>query len=489
MKLAVALCFAVLSFASIAVDARAASEAPNRFVVTIPSDRATIHVEASYALAGDTVSMFGVAGTPELPDGQASFVRNLTIRDSSGAAVEATPLGDGDWRLGVHDQRISLSYDIAVEHERYDWPAGIEEVLYRTDEGIFFTASALLIVPGDRMEGDSEIELRIPAGWRASTPWTSVGPNRYLAKSRRELVTNCCIVGTHREEVVRVEGFELRLALGRRYASSAALFRRTLEPMLAAYRQVYGAAPLATTYLIVINEGASGDGGAFTTSYSQFIDGDANEANRVVWGYVMAHELCHFWNGLTLVPAGPEGEWFKEGFTDYVTIACLARTGQIDESLLLRRIENVARRYLIARRFQGSTVSLAEAGREKQRNRSLVYGGGSLVALALDVEIRKATSNRKGLDDLMRLMFERYGKTRTPYTVDDVLRAANDVSGSRHDELFAKYVTGTEYLRPEPYLAEAGLRLDSFVEEMYLSRSADATPKARDYFRSMFGRR
>jgi aminopeptidase N len=32
----------------------------------------------------------------------------------------------------------------------------------------------------------------------------------------------------------------------------------------------------------------------------------------VIWGYVMAHELLHFWNGLTIVPTDWHEEWFKE---------------------------------------------------------------------------------------------------------------------------------------------------------------------------------
>lgn len=101
-------------------------------------------------------------------------------------------------------------------------------------------------------------------------------------------------------------------------------------PRLASYAELFGGPPLSKRYLIVINENASGDGGAFASSFSQFIQGDADERNRVIWGYVMAHELLHFWNGLSIVPADYREEWFKEGATDYLTIATLARNGWLD---------------------------------------------------------------------------------------------------------------------------------------------------------------
>ena len=72
----------------------------------------------------------------------------------------------------------------------------------------------------------------------------------------------------------------------------------------------------------------------------------------------MAHELLHFWNGLSIVPTDSREEWFKEGVTDYLTIVTLARNGWLDGELLSKRLENVPRRYLIARFAQ----DLAQSG-------------------------------------------------------------------------------------------------------------------------------
>ena len=109
-----------------------------------------------------------------------------------------------------------------------------------------------------------------------------------------------------------------------------------------------------------------------------------------------------------------------------------------------------------------------------------------LVALALDVQIRKATKNARGLDDVIRLMYERFGKTGRPYAVDDVLKAANEVGGTDFGEFFAKYVSGKEFLSIDPYLRDAGMRVDSFVEETYVTRRADATPAERAIFSGIF---
>ena len=159
----------------------------------------------------------------------------------------------------------------------------------------------------------------------------------------------------------------------------------------------------------------------------------------------MAHELLHFWNGLSLVPADSREEWFKEGATDYLTIATLARNGWIDEATARRRLENAVLRVLLARRMQGLEMSVREAGERKQENRLLVYGGGCLAAMALDVELRRASGDRA--------------------------------------------VGSGEPFDIVPYLAGLGLRLDTFAEEVYIRPDARAAAADRARFAAVFGKR
>jgi predicted metalloprotease with PDZ domain len=237
----------------------------------------------------------------------------------------------------------------------------------------------------------------------------------------------------------------------------------------------------------VINEDPSGDGGAFASSFSLFIQGDADARNEVIWGYVMAHELLHFWNGLTLVPKDASEEWFKEGATDYLTIATLARNGLIDEPLLFKRLENVPRRALIARHAQGLHMTVREAGFDKQPNRQLVYGGGSLAALALDVEMRKRSGDRVGLPDLLQAMMREFAAPGRTYTLEDIARLAQSLTGSDFRPFLAQAVESTGDFDIRSAYAAIGLRMDSFVEEMYVSREPGAGPVERARFEAMFG--
>jgi predicted metalloprotease with PDZ domain len=462
----------------------------NSYRVEIDADRRLARVEADIWQGSDMLSMFDVQAVPGLPNGHIDLIDELQVRDADGDTVRLRDLGQGDYALRG-GRRLQLSYAVRLEHDQYAWPAGTEEVGYWTDEGLMIGGSRLFFADGEeQLQGPIRVQFTLPEGWRANTPWPASGtPGEFLPSSRRDLLSNVMFLGTAHSETIAAGGIELTLVLGRRYVPAKPLFEDLLRTQLAAYRALFGAAPLANRYLIVINHGDSGDGGAFSGSFSQFIRGDADAINRVNWGYVMAHELLHFWNGLSLRPADHREEWFKEGVTDYLTIATLARSGLIDEPLLMKRLENVPRRYLMARMVQRLDMSVRDSGRDKQPNRLLVYGGGSLAALALDIELRRVSDDKVGLPQLMQALFAEHAGVDRTYQLADIERLAQQISGHDFRPFFANAVDSSAFFDIAPWLPAAGLRMDSFFEEVYIQRDPAAGAVERARFESMFGAR
>ncbi len=204
----------------------------------------------------------------------------------------------------------------------------------------------------------------------------------------------------------------------------------------------------------------------------------------------MSHELLHFWNGLSLVNADSGEEWFKEGITDYMTLVTQSRNGVFDESKLWWRLENLARRYLIARVGQRLGMTVREAGADKQPNRELVYGGGALAGFALDVELRKATDGRVGLPELLRSMYAEFGKPGTTYRLADVARHAGQLTGTDMRPFFQATVESKDFFDARPYFTDVGLKLDTWLyDEAFVrrDRAASAAQLARYY--AIFGQR
>ena len=471
----------------------AAAHAATSYTVTVSEPQpTTVHVAGRFELESDTIGMY-VTSSPQLEDGQAALVRNLMVRDAGGETVGYEYEGGGDWRLtgAAAGQTVAIEYDIALEHGDYGWGPGIDEVAYRQDDGLFFTGFSLFVVPGMASTEGVAVRFELPAGWRASTPWAGgeMGAGTYKAAGMMDLLRNCLFLGTHLEETVSLEGFTFVLALGGELKGKKQLFVEAMAPLLPAYVEMFGGMPLASRYLVVINSWDRSDGGAFLGSYSMLIRGEVSRGSAVVWGHGIAHELAHFWNGHAIAPLSEsEEEWFKEGFTDYLTIIQLSRTGLDPWSVTSRKLENMARRYILAKRLMGIEDSMRAAGADKHRKRFLVYGGGALAAFAIDVRIRQATDNARGLDDLMGAMFREFGATGNRYGFEDVVRLASEVSGSSQKEFFDRYVDGTEYLDIGPYFDAIGIRLTTMMDEFYLSDREDAAPAQRAIAASIFGR-
>src|SRR3990167_5140667 len=490
-----ALAWLALGFSNTAIAAAPVYDGQgNSYRISIDANARRAQVRADLWLAGGMLSMFNVMTVPGLADGQADLVEGLQVRDAAGTVLAPRKLGGGDYEL-AGGRRILVQYSVRLDHDKYAWPAGAEEIGYWTDEGLMITGASLLFADGGDagITGPITVEFELPRGWRANTPWQRApgaeksATERFSVPSRRELLSNALFLGTADSETFDVGGVQMTLVLGNRYVPSKDLFLDLLRTQLESYKDLFGGKPLSSRYLVIINEDKSGDGGAFASSFSQYIAGDADERNRVIWGYVMAHELLHFWNGLSITPVDYHEEWFKEGATDYLTIATLARNGFIDENLLFKRLENVPRRYLIARMAQGLGMSVRDSGKDKQPNRQLVYGGGSLAAMALDVEMRVRSRDRVGLPDLMKALYAQYPMPGKRYSLDDIARIAGELTQSDFRPFLANAVESTGYFDIRPTYEALGLRMDSFVDEMFIGREPGATAQQKARFDAIFG--
>jgi len=153
------------------------------------------------------------------------------------------------------------------------------------------------------------------------------------------------------------------------------------------------------------------------------------EGYRAFLGLV-SHEYFHTWNVKRIKPAAfapydlrqpalTRLLWVFEGFTSYYDDLFLLRSGTIRLSdylrLLSKTITSVARGPGQAKQSVAESSFDAWTRYYKQDENSpnaivSYYTKGALVALGLDLLIRKASGARHSLDDVMRLMWQRYGR-------------------------------------------------------------------------------
>ena len=162
-----------------------------------------------------------------------------------------------------------------------------------------------------------------------------------------------------------------------------------------------------------------------------------------------AHEYFHTWHVKRIKPArfAPydlDGEvytdllWVFEGFTSYYDDLMLVRSGVIDAPAYLALMEKNIQRVAAnpGRHVQSVAASSFDAWIKYYRPDentlnavSSYYVKGALVALCLDLLIREKTAGKKSLDDVMRLLWQRFGRG---FYADDVLPQGENVRGG-HD--------------------------------------------------------
>jgi predicted metalloprotease with PDZ domain len=198
-----------------------------------------------------------------------------------------------------------------------------------------------------------------------------------------------------------------------------------------------------------------------------------------------SHEYFHAWNVKRIRPAiftpydlsrenYTRQLWAFEGITSYYDDLALVRSGVIDPAryleLLGRAITSVLR--VPGRRRQSIAESSFDAWikfyRPDENSPNAVisyYWKGALVALALDLSLRKM--GRGSLDDVMRALWAHHGQTGIGVAEDGLKRIIDEIAGTDMHDFFDRYVDGTE----DPPLS---MLLDAFGIDSHM-RAASGT--------------
>jgi predicted metalloprotease with PDZ domain len=176
-----------------------------------------------------------------------------------------------------------------------------------------------------------------------------------------------------------------------------------------------------------------------------------------------SHEYFHLWNVKRIkperfTPYDLEKEvhtgllWVFEGITSYYDDLLLARSGLVSpESYLellgkaITRVQRTPGRFrqdVEASSFDAWT-KLYKQDANSPNSMISYYAKGALVALALDLTIRKDTAGKCSLDDVMHECWARYGETGEGMPERGLESVARAVSGLELEDFFERFVRGT----------------------------------------------
>jgi predicted metalloprotease with PDZ domain len=197
---------------------------------------------------------------------------------------------------------------------------------------------------------------------------------------------------------------------------------------------------------------------------------------------VSSHELFHAWNIIRIRPKEllpydfTKENYFRtcfvaEGCTTYYGDLFLKRSGVFDEEAYLRELQVYMKRHFehsgdASQSLTDASFDLWLDGYEKgiPKRKVSVYHKGALVALILDLYIRKKTNHGQSLDDIMKLLWTRFGKPFIGYTLRDYQDIAEEVAGESLDWYWNDCILGNTPLesRLNDALAFVGLQMSVF---------------------------
>ncbi|AYA37451.1 M61 family peptidase [Hymenobacter oligotrophus] len=179
---------------------------------------------------------------------------------------------------------------------------------------------------------------------------------------------------------------------------------------------------------------------------------------------VSCHELFHAWNIKSIRPAEmmpydyTRENYFRtcfvaEGITTYYGEYLLARANVRTAWQYFDELNTVLRKHYDD--HGRANLSVADASMDLWLDgykagvpdrKVSVYHKGALVALLLDLHIRRRHNHRRSLDDVMRRLWQEFGQTGIGYTEQDYQRVVTEVAGEDMNWYFDGHIYGTAEL-------------------------------------------
>ncbi|MEX2582022.1 MAG: PDZ domain-containing protein [Gemmatimonadota bacterium] len=404
-------------------------------------------------------------------------VQDFEVHDSSGLRLAWRKTDKNSWRVegevtgGVIARYRVYANELTVRTSHLD-----------ASHGYVNGASVFMFVRG--MQGETaRVRLVVPEGWRIATSLREEGDGSFRADDYDELVDCPIEIGPHRTIAWEQEGIPHRYAIwGDGELDEEQLLVDTRR-IVSVCSGIFGGLPY-DRYLFIVHVAPNGRGGLeHRTSTSLLVSPSwlAGEDYEKLIALV-AHEFFHVWLGKRIrpEPLGPfdycsenytRNLWVVEGFTTYFTDLILLRAGLMTPERYLERLgDSIARlQALPGRHHQSLEESSFDAWIRFYRPDAHTpnaqvsyYHKGSLVALAIDLEIRRASGGERSLDDVLRVLWERWLEADVGFPEDGpggIQEVVESVYGGSLDSLFERYVRGTAEIDFDEVLQAAGLVL------------------------------
>ncbi len=453
---------------------------PIRYALSFP-DAANHYVNVDVALSGISepqLELMMAVWTPGsyLVREHARHVDSVSARTADGTRLDIRKTRKNRWSVTTNG-----AADVVVSYRLY-----CHEMSVRTNwvdrDFALFNGAATYMTLAETKNRRHEVTVQLPAGWQQAIcplPTLEGQPPTFIATSFDELVDSPLLVGNPRTEEFDAGGRpHLLVHQGDDSFWDLKQAAKDVRTIVLEHQKMWGVVPYPRyVFFNIVSETGGGlehdNSTVLMTSRWRF----RVKRDYKRWLTLVSHEFFHTWNVRRLRPRGlrdydyetenyTDSLWIAEGITSYYEGLALARCGLLTRDEFLDQLSGDINS---VERAPGKNVqSLRESSHDtwikfyrpdenSHNTRVSYYSKGAVAAFLLDAEIRRSTDNARSLDDVMRIMFQRYaGKGYLP---EDFRAVVAEVAQAELSDWFRVHIDTAAPMQYEPALTWYGLAL------------------------------
>jgi hypothetical protein len=218
-----------------------------------------------------------------------------------------------------------------------------------------------------------------------------------------------------------VGGATVRLTIEGDFTGGTARIRAWVERSARIVSAYYGRFPVPELALVVSATDGARVGGGVTFGEPRAltrvrVGRDVSDAT-LLDDWVLVHEMVH----LALPDVGRQHSWLSEGLATYVEGIARAQAGN-------RAVTDVWAEDV--RSMPRGLPQEGDAGLDHTHTWGRTYWGGALFCLLADIDIRRRTGNRLGLQDALRAILHASGGLGTEWPMERIFAAGDAAVGT-----------------------------------------------------------
>lgn len=422
------------------------------------------------------------------------FAKNIitvTAQDDANKNVELQKLDKQTWQAQIVNTALIIKYQV------YAFDLSVRGA-YINDEMAFFNGTNMFLGVVGQTDQPCSLTLEKPrqpdlSHWKVATTMptnmqAAHGFGEYRAEHYEELIDHPVLIGEFDVLPFSAAGVAFELILAGGHQADVNRITKDLTKICQHHIELFADNPPIKRYqfITLLTDNAFGGLEHMSSTALMFSRNDLprlSDTQQMTDGYrvflsLCSHEFFHTWHVKRIKPQElfdaaldkekyTEQLWIYEGFTSYYDDFSLLRCGLITQSEYLKVVgQNLTRLIRNTGRFkQTITESSFDAWTKfyKQdegavNNIVSYYNKGAVLAMCLDLLIKNKSSENYSLDDVMRYLWNQYGKHQIPTPTDVIQNILEKQLHLNLSDFFQSALYSTEELPFDELLEKFGVK-------------------------------